>query len=930
MAATPRAIAIAAEDGALKSSSPLSMDEFNIASNDYLARKAAVARPLDSNTDSNASTATTTTTTTTTSTSTEATTTTATATATEGDRVFVEDTPPKSVVLPKKKNKASKLFGANLTQMTQKLPANDIAKVIEKVSVKQKAPLPLPPRPSQPALIPLPTKVLPVKQDPQRSSASATAFLNRLIPANPTSPKVAKLNKQTSGMSDTSDDSLLTYDTSEAVLNGQQSMPTRSNSSLQELPSNTTRPPLPPTISKPSYPKERVEVPKGAGKKISQPQNDNLKDRHTTPTQSSTAKTALHQPFSSRSKAWTDSVTPSIQRPTLNRETPSDQKGGASTSNQSSLLSRGEQEPKSKKVKTDTSLLTTPSARVTSSSAATKDSVNDAEQKPKRELVPKVGYYDDKKKKDPSVLKPLKEKKEASKVEVPQVLEQSMARDQPMEVDEPNAQDMAKLEGPKVEQQFDEYDTKRRTGSPTVKELAAATTKAMKEIEALVPVKSVTAPTIRSNREPDEDDELMMDTSEWLLSSAPASAPNTSKPKKKKSIVVSDYDEFSSSLPMEEETTASVNANKKRSREVEPKFLDDHDTDDGYLKWCGLNVMRGEFVFATWTIPQTQADSDNEKKGKKAKEKRKLYYPCQVINYDPVATLFQLTAPPDQPQPPALYREEFFTRVDPEFLTCKLHPEALYPYYEDDSNQTKIHQVPEPLLSQLTSLLPILQQILDGTHPSLHMDAYNRGDTKLLQGLSLNRTINCVVEALPPALREFADARGLELGAEFSGGEAMETCVEEFLSKALQFPKDATAVEETPVVIPTAGSENSNEFEFEVGVRRRKRGHAGDGGDEKSLSEMLRRDRLMVWVVIPELGKRLSALRRRVAEDEMKRVDRMKGDAMAVDADANLVAMTASSRVGKRKKVDWVSRLFALRESLLLGKRLNDEKNANN
>ncbi|KAJ3068675.1 hypothetical protein HDU98_008190 [Podochytrium sp. JEL0797] len=382
----------------------------------------------------------------------------------------------------------------------------------------------------------------------------------------------------------------------------------------------------------------------------------------------------------------------------------------------------------------------------------------------------------------------------------------------------------------------------------------------------------------------DEDDDLIvMNSSSFAFtSSSTKSSPAAKKTAKKRARITNN----------DEPPPPPVKINRT------PTFLDDHDSEDGKLRWCGLNVMLGDYVFATWPENNTVTAKSSPSKQKDGKRPRLLYSPCKIINYDPTTELFLLASPPDQPNPPPLARASFLTRLDPAFLTCKLHPDALSPYYDTHQQlhaQTHHAAADAAEIPEATEAVAHVQRVLDGTCSSVLMDAMRRGDMRAVQGLGLDLGTIETIEYKVSEIAAWARARGVAVEV----GEEEERVLEAVLKRDVRFPDGV--VEEV-----------------------------GGGSGEDELGNVLRRDRVVAWVLLPEAVKMIRGVRYRRVEERMVKekregVDSVMGEGEAAAAEAAAVA--GLLRPVQRIQVDWVRRMLTLRESLSLGKRVRDDRN---
>ncbi|KAJ3026429.1 UNVERIFIED_CONTAM: hypothetical protein HDU68_005666 [Siphonaria sp. JEL0065] len=407
---------------------------------------------------------------------------------------------------------------------------------------------------------------------------------------------------------------------------------------------------------------------------------------------------------------------------------------------------------------------------------------------------------------------------------------------------------------------------------------------------------------------------------------------------------------------------------------LNPEFLDDHETDDGKFKWYGLNVMRGEFVFATWEANvASPASNSNQPPNDTVKKPRRLFSPCQVQNYCPKTQLFQLISPPDQSQPPPLPRSSFYTRLEPQFLTCKLHPEAISQYYDhhhhhhDDNthllsssslpsnNLDHQQQIPPHLHKEITTLLPILQEIASRTRPSAFMTALSRGDMKTVQSLCLEKTRSSV-SVLPASLKDFVNRSFGSVRLEVEEWE--EKVLEDFLKREVMFDDNEGVVGEGDWIMggisdagvggksdamsvdafvldgyDTVKADTSGHVIGEAELQEIE-DHAFKKQEERNgqdLMNCLKRDRIIGWVLVPEALKRLAVMRHKAVEEKMAQAAESEGG-----VEGWLMRLQEKRRPGtledfgdgiqSKAKVDWVRRLLTLRESLSLGKKVRDDK----
>ncbi|KAJ3121836.1 hypothetical protein HK100_012220 [Physocladia obscura] len=348
--------------------------------------------------------------------------------------------------------------------------------------------------------------------------------------------------------------------------------------------------------------------------------------------------------------------------------------------------------------------------------------------------------------------------------------------------------------------------------------------------------------------------------------------PSKAMPSNEKALFEKNIESFSrSTTPIYPDSHSPESPHYNNEDAVEEvtfaEFLDDHDTEDGKLKWSGLDVMRGDAVFAYWKHDENGSDISREK---------------MLIEDDAGGEVeeiveFRLYSPPLNPQPPPLLRSAFFTRLDPQFLTCMLKPNAISTNAaantniwqttsqgedDDDADEESIlDSAADPYMrKQIYAALEHLKNIIVGTVPSPYMDAWRRQDTKALHGLvySSGRTEPGLV-----GLVSSVEEKGLERAIATSGNGALE------------FPD----------------------------------GCIGDG-----FEEALRRDRLICYVLLPEGVRMIAKMRREeldagiVADRDWKATGKGGGK--------------SSSAGGGSGEVDWVRRMLTLRESLSLGKKV--------
>ncbi|KAI8613930.1 hypothetical protein BC830DRAFT_425655 [Chytriomyces sp. MP71] len=258
------------------------------------------------------------------------------------------------------------------------------------------------------------------------------------------------------------------------------------------------------------------------------------------------------------------------------------------------------------------------------------------------------------------------------------------------------------------------------------------------------------------------------------------------------------------SAPLNSETFQSVNRGKApsdRNEPAQPVFESDHETEEGMIKWCGLDVKRGDAVFA--------------RVGKKP-----IYSPCKVQNYDPKTCMYQLLAPPNNPQPSPLPRTAFFCRSDPEFVSCKLDPRAVAAYTDTSgSAYNNMRTLPSSVAQHMPAVLQAMHGIVTGARPSAFMDALRRGDVGALQNLVyMSRTADVLADDIEEAAFEREVRDGVMMSSDWANGFCR---------------------------------------------------------DENGIEAALRRDRLVCWVLVPEGLKILKGLLpgRGVAGDTRKSPD---------------------------------------------------------
>ncbi|ORY21684.1 hypothetical protein BCR33DRAFT_797661 [Rhizoclosmatium globosum] len=328
----------------------------------------------------------------------------------------------------------------------------------------------------------------------------------------------------------------------------------------------------------------------------------------------------------------------------------------------------------------------------------------------------------------------------------------------------------------------------------------------------------------------------------------------------------------------------------------QPDFLDDHDTEDGEYKWYTTDIRKDDCVFATW-CELSNEDTDN-----------KFYYPCRVLNYDPQSCLFKLEAPEDQPQPPPLSRESIVTqRQENLFVSCCLHPDATDHYHNDEMNSTL--EIPQSLLTNIESFIPVLQQILDKKLPSRAMKAFLTGKAKNMQLASLRYD----AVHLKPQEKEFVEKYKMDITGKFGVDDCYEDAVQKYLKNKLNLSafrnESSSDVNNMP---DNVGYEE--EVLANIGLRRQTilRNRRNNVFDDLEI------DRLMTYVVMPEASKLLAEFRWSVAKEQMTK---LKEGVMPV-------SINSSQRIHGKVYEKWVSKMLTLRQIMASGIRRREEANS--
>ncbi|KAJ3282337.1 hypothetical protein HDU79_010006 [Rhizoclosmatium sp. JEL0117] len=328
----------------------------------------------------------------------------------------------------------------------------------------------------------------------------------------------------------------------------------------------------------------------------------------------------------------------------------------------------------------------------------------------------------------------------------------------------------------------------------------------------------------------------------------------------------------------------------------QPDFLDDHDTEDGEYKWYTTDIRKDDCVFATW-CELSNEDTDN-----------KFYYPCRVLNYDPQSCLFKLEAPEDQPQPPPLSRESIVTqRQENLFVSCCLHPDATDHYDNDEMNSTL--EIPQSLLTNIESFIPVLQQILDKKLPSRAMKAFLTGKAKNMQLASLRYD----AVHLKPQEKEFVEKYKMDITGKFGVDNCYEDAVQNYLKNKLNLSafrnESSSDVNNMP---DNVGYEE--EVLANIGLRRQTilRNRRNNVFDDLEI------DRLMTYVVMPEASKLLAEFRWSVAKEQMTK---LKEGIMPV-------SINSSQRIHGKVYEKWVSKMLTLRQIMASGIRRREEANS--
>ncbi|KAJ3199613.1 hypothetical protein HDU82_000291 [Entophlyctis luteolus] len=299
--------------------------------------------------------------------------------------------------------------------------------------------------------------------------------------------------------------------------------------------------------------------------------------------------------------------------------------------------------------------------------------------------------------------------------------------------------------------------------------------------------------------------------------------------------------------------------------QVASKLSNSIGNSDLELKWSGLDVMKDECVLASW---DSEAD------------------PCLVIDYCPSTSLFILQAPLGHPQPPPIPRSAFFTRHDGGFLSCNLGKRTAFEAVDDSETSDSEEETAatanahsrNPNLSKTISVhvLPALASIISGRSSSLLMDAWRRGDIRSLQALVLGFS---AAESQLSRGERLAVESAIKRAVDCAGATAPIASSVDFVSVS----------SESLVLPPTL---------------------VGNG-----LEEALRRDRLVVWVLMPE-GIRL------LASALLQQREEFSCDGSATGP----LDLVGSNRAIRGRNSNWAKRVLTLRQSLLLGQKASGQR----
>ncbi|KAI9324248.1 hypothetical protein BDR26DRAFT_1014972 [Obelidium mucronatum] len=143
----------------------------------------------------------------------------------------------------------------------------------------------------------------------------------------------------------------------------------------------------------------------------------------------------------------------------------------------------------------------------------------------------------------------------------------------------------------------------------------------------------------------------------------------------------------------------------------------DHDEDE---KWEGVRLCKNAYALVL---------------------REGCYEPGLIVNHHPnEAYPFEVVAATGRPPFPPVNRSSFHLAFDEEFMTCPIHP---YFHRNLSGYKDPSPELDEIVLQQLNQVVPLVQQILDGTRPSDLRDAKLAGNFKKLRLLGTRKTHRC-------------------------------------------------------------------------------------------------------------------------------------------------------------------------------------------